>query len=128
VLLFIAIISPNLLWQYNHNWPVVQHMQELKETQLQYISPATFLVNQFLMNLPTFFLWTGGLFWLLLFKEGKPFKVLAYIYFAVIFLLTISNGKDYYALGTYPMLFAAGGVWLERTTAIILNGLEPQHL
>lgn len=124
MLLFIAIILPNLLWQYHHNWPVVHHMLELKETQLQFISPVTFLVNQFLMNFPTFFIWIGGLVWLLIFKEGKPYRILAYIYFTVILLLTISNGKDYYSLGTYPMLFAAGGVWLEKVTSTNLIWLR----
>jgi 4-amino-4-deoxy-L-arabinose transferase-like glycosyltransferase len=116
-LLAIIIISPNLLWQYNHKWPVVHHMKELRETQLQYINPFDFLKNQVLMHFPYFFIWIAGLLWLLFFSKGKPYKILAFIYLTVIVLLVASNGKDYYTLGTYPMLFVAGGVWLEQITA-----------
>ncbi len=115
-LLALLIILPNLIWQYNHKWPVVHHMKELRETQLQYVNPFDFLKNQLLMHLPCFFIWTGGLTWLLLLKAGKPYKILAFIYITVIVLLILTNGKDYYSLGTYPMLFAAGGVWLEQAT------------
>jgi hypothetical protein len=117
-LLALLIITPNLLWQYNHKWPVLHHMQELRETQLKYLNPFDFLKNQLLMHLPCFFIWIGGLIWLLFFKSGKPYNILAWIYITVIVLLTITNGKDYYALGAYPMVFAAGGVWLEQITAI----------
>jgi hypothetical protein len=116
-ILALLIVSPNLFWQYNHKWPVVHHMKELRETQLQFISPVTFLINQVLMNLPVFFIWIGGLVWLLFFSRGKQFRIIAWIYLTVITLFTITNGKDYYTLGTYPMLFAAGGVWLEQVAA-----------
>lgn len=115
-LLALAIITPNLLWQYNHKWPVVHHMKELRETQLQYINPVDFFKSQLLMHLPYFFIWIGGLVWLLFFSAGKPYRILAWIYITVIVLLTVTNGKDYYTLGTYPMLLAAGGVWLEQVT------------
>lgn len=118
VLLALLVIFPNLLWQYDHKFPVVHHMKELKETQLQYISPADFLKDQVLMFLPCFFVWMGGLFWLLFFKSGKHYRLLAWIYLTVIVLLIASNGKSYYTLGAYPMLFAAGGVWLEKITFV----------
>ncbi len=112
----LLIITPNLLWQYNHKWPVVHHMKELRETQLQYLNPFDFFKNQLLMHLPCLFVWIGGLIWLLFFTAGKPYKIFVWMYITVIVLLTITNGKDYYTLGTYPMLFAAGGIWLEQVT------------
>jgi 4-amino-4-deoxy-L-arabinose transferase-like glycosyltransferase len=116
-LLALLIILPNLIWQYNHKWPVVHHMKELRETQLQFISPLDFLKSQVLMHLPCFFVWIGGLIWLLFYRAGKSYRLLASIYITVIVLLILTNGKDYYSLGTYPMLFAAGGVWLQQVTA-----------
>ncbi len=115
-LLALLIILPNLIWQYNHKWPVIHHMKELRETQLKFISPFSFLKSQLLMHLPCFFVWIGGLIWLLFFAAAKQYKILAFIYITVIVLLIISNGKDYYSLGAYPMLFAAGGVWLQQVT------------
>ncbi|MEJ7681458.1 MAG: glycosyltransferase family 39 protein [Segetibacter sp.] len=108
-LLALLIITPNLLWQYNHKWPVVHHMKELRETQLLYIKPFDFFKNQLLMHLPYFFVWFGGLVWLLFFPTGKPYRILAWIYITVIVLLTVSNGKDYYTLGAYPMLLPQAG-------------------
>ena len=40
------IFLPNLLWQYNRNFPVFVHMKELKSTQLQYVKPSDFLMDQ----------------------------------------------------------------------------------
>jgi hypothetical protein len=39
------------------------------------------------------------------------------MYLAVVVLLMLGSGKGYYALGVYPMLLAAGGVWLEKISA-----------
>src|SRR5438045_841639 len=39
MLVAFIIFLPNFIWQYNHHFPVVHHMQELQRTQLQYISP-----------------------------------------------------------------------------------------
>jgi 4-amino-4-deoxy-L-arabinose transferase-like glycosyltransferase len=117
IVLALLIILPNLLWQYNHKFPVVHHMKELRETQLKYINPLDFLKDQVLMNLPGFFVWIGGLLWLLFFHSGKPYRLLAFVYITVLVLLMFSNGKSYYTLGAYPMLFAAGGVWLEKVAS-----------
>ena len=114
----LLIILPNLLWQYEHKWPVVHHMKELRETQLRYINPLDFLKDQILMHLPVFFVWIGGLVWLMFFKKGKQYIILAWVYLTVIILLMSTNGKNYYSLGAYPMLFAAGGVWLEQVTSV----------
>ncbi|MCW3119981.1 MAG: glycosyltransferase family 39 protein, partial [Chitinophagaceae bacterium] len=40
------IFLPNLLWQYHHRFPVVAHMQELREQQLQYVNPFDFIISQ----------------------------------------------------------------------------------
>ena len=70
------------------------------------------------MNLPGFFIWSGGLIWLLFFTSAKPFRMLAYIFLTVIVLFIATNGKSYYSLGAYPMLFAAGGVLLQQLTSV----------
>lgn len=69
-LLAFMIALPNLVWQFNHRWPVLHHMQELRETQLQYVRPADFLKDQLLMHLPCFFVWLGGLYWLLFYNQA----------------------------------------------------------
>lgn len=109
------IFLPNLIWQYQNHFPVVVHMKELQETQLQYVEPAGFLSDQLLFNLPCFFVWLTGLFFCL---SVKQYRFIAMAYFFVIILLLISHGKSYYSLGVYPPLLAFGAVKLEQFTSV----------
>jgi 4-amino-4-deoxy-L-arabinose transferase-like glycosyltransferase len=109
-----VIFLPNFIWQYQNHFPVIVHMNELQQTQLQYISPLRFLSDQLLMNLPCFFIWITGLIYTLFSKQYR-FIGLSYVF--VIILLLIGHGKNYYALGVYPTLFAFGAAKLEIFTA-----------
>jgi len=110
------IFLPNLIWQYHYSFPVIHHMKELQETQLQYIDPLSFLSDQLLMNLPCFFIWIAGLFYVF-FSKGSKYRFLGFAYVFLIILLLISHGKNYYSLGVYPVLFAFGACSLEKYTA-----------
>ncbi len=107
------IILPNLIWQYNHNWPVITHMQELQRTQLVNVKLIDFIVAQFLMNFPAILVWLSGLAFLLFFKKGKTYRVIGLSYVVVILLLMLLRGKPYYTLGIYTTLFAFGGFMME---------------
>lgn len=122
-LLAFVIALPNLLWQYNHNWPLLHHMKELRETQLQFLSPVDFLTGQIFMYFTAFFIWVIALLWLFT-TAGKQYRILAWIYLTVIVLLVISSGKNYYSMGLYPMLFAAGSVALQQWTTVKLKWLR----
>lgn len=113
----VLIFLPNLIWQYSSNFPVIVHMQELQDTQLQYVNPADFLKDQILMNLPCFFVWLAGLYFAAFTRKGKPYRPFAWAYTFVIILLLILHGKNYYSLGVYPVLFAFGAYHLEQFTA-----------
>ncbi|HVM87881.1 MAG TPA: glycosyltransferase family 39 protein [Puia sp.] len=112
----LLIFLPNLIWQYIHNFPVVHHMKELQETQLQYVNPTGFLIDQLIMNFPCVFIWITGLAWVGFSRNAKPFGFLAWSYFFVILLLLIGHGKNYYSLGVYPVLFAFGAYQLEQVS------------
>ena len=58
----IIIASPNLVWQWQHHFPVITHMGELRRTQLVNENPVTFIMGQLLMNLPGLFIWLTCLF------------------------------------------------------------------
>lgn len=113
-LLGVALAAPNIYWQATHNWPLLHHMEELRETQLQHIDRATFFKEQLLMLLPVAFVWIGGLIWLLLHKK---YRLVGLTYLFCVGLIAAGSGKGYYTLGAYPMLLAAGGVWLEQKVA-----------
>ncbi len=112
------IFLPNLLWQYNKHFPVVFHMKELRQTQLQYITPSSFLIDQLLMNVPVAIIWLTGLCFVFFSAYAKPYRFLGWAYISVIIILLLGHGKNYYALGAYPILFAFGAYWLEQLTAL----------
>ncbi len=117
-LLAFVIFLPNLAWQYNHHFPVVHHMKKLQQTQLQFISPVDFLKDQLLMNLPCFFIWLVGLWFVSFAPKGKEYRFIGWGYIIVIILFLITHGKNYYTLGVYPVLFAFGAYHLEQFTSV----------
>lgn len=112
MLLGLAIIAPNVIWQYQNDFPVIHHLNELAETQLVNVNRFDFLKTQLL-----FFL--GGLvglfasFYALLFH--KPFRQYRFLFYALCFTLIAFlyfRAKDYYAIGIYPIYIAFGAVFL----------------
>jgi hypothetical protein len=116
-LLALLIFSPNLYWQYSHNFPIVFHMNELQEEQLQLISSMSFIKSQVMMTLAFIFIWVAGILFVIFSKRGRSLRVFAWAFVFVIALLFALHGKDYYSLGAYPVLFAFGGFYLEAVTS-----------
>ncbi len=111
------IALPNLWWQYDHNFPIIHHMKELRETQLVNVSTSSFIVSQLIMSFGGSIVWIAGLVYLFR-REVRSFRMFGYGFFILMFFLIIGSGKAYYSLGVYPMLFAFGGMawseWLLR--------------
>jgi uncharacterized membrane protein len=76
-----------------------------------------FLLAQPLMILPAIPLWICGLIYLLVRRETRSLRVLAYTFVIVIITLMLLHGKPYYTLGVYFILIAAGAVYIENITA-----------
>jgi hypothetical protein len=110
----LLIILPNLTWQFQHNWPVVNHMAELQQTQLVNVTVFNFMMDQLLMNLPAVIIWLAGLIMLLIGKKHEEFRAIAFLYLIVMLQLLLLRGKSYYTLGLYPVLFAFGAVVVEK--------------
>ncbi|RPD47631.1 phospholipid carrier-dependent glycosyltransferase [Hymenobacter sediminis] len=109
----LALWLPNLLWQLRHGIPFRHHMQLLHDTQLVNVSVADFWQDQLVTCLPALWLWVPGLLALLLSQALRPYRAVGLIYCGGLLILTVLHGKSYYALGYYPILFAAGAVWWE---------------
>jgi len=109
-----AIILPNLIWQYQNNWPILSHMSELRETQLVYIRPSDFLLEQLTNNLHALFVWFGGLLVLLFHRKEMQYRMFGIMYILVIVLWLAGSGKSYYAMGIYPILFVFGAYFFEK--------------
>ncbi|MFD2718568.1 glycosyltransferase family 39 protein [Hymenobacter monticola] len=104
---------PNALWQIRHGIPFVHHMALLKESQLMHVNPLDFWKAQLLMNLPATWVWLPGLLALLLSRAFRPYRAVGWVSVLGVGLLAALHGKDYYALGYYPVLYAFGAVWWE---------------
>lgn len=122
MLFSLAIFSPNLIWQITHHFPVVHHMRELRESQLEHISAVNFLVQQLLVHGTGVFVYLPGLAVLLVAMRLKNFRFIAWALFGTLLILLLGNGKSYYAFGAYPLIFSAGGYACER---IVKSSLLP---
>jgi len=136
-LVAILIFLPNIIWQFSHHLPVIHHMKELRETQLDYIHPSDFIKQQLLVNGPALFVWLAGFISLMFSFRLRRFRFMAIAYILIFLFLLQMNGKIYYLFGAYPMLFAAGGFTFERIlnrkayilrTAVILLFVVPNIL
>ena len=113
VLIALCIVLPNLLWQWQYQFPVVHHMAELKASQLAGVKPADFFIDQLMMNGWAFLIWLPGLWWLL--RSPGPWRMFGWLALLTVLLLLVLHGKGYYTLGVYPVLIAAGSVFWENT-------------
>lgn len=113
LVLFLLLIMPNLLWQYNNNFPVYHHMQLLAKTQLVNVNRFDFLKEQVLYFIGSLLVIISGLFALLCYP---PFTKFRFFFWTLCFTLLIFislRAKSYYAMGLYPIYIAFGAVYLE---------------
>lgn len=118
-LLALIIILPNLIWQYNHGFPVVHHMQELSKTQLVNVNRLDFLKTQFLFFIGVTFVILFGFYALLFYRPFEKFRFFFWGYVITMSLFVFFRAKDYYAIGIYPIYIGLGAVYLEN---ILKNG------
>lgn len=108
----LVLILPNLVWQYNNDFPVFHHLKQLSETQLINVNRLDFLKNQLLFFIGSLLVIFSSLYALLFYT---PFKKYRLYFFAILFTLTAFvyfKAKDYYAIGIYPIYIAFGSVYL----------------
>ncbi|HTD42399.1 MAG TPA: glycosyltransferase family 39 protein [Mucilaginibacter sp.] len=114
ILIPFALFFPNMIWEIKHHLPLLTQMKELRSEQLISITPAGFFIQQLIINGVALFLSLSGLGFLLLAPNMRRFQFLGFAYLFTFFFLMALSGKNYYILGAYPMLFAAGACGLEK--------------
>ncbi|MBB6237136.1 hypothetical protein HDC90_001754 [Pedobacter sp. AK013] len=125
VLLVIIIISPNVIWQINHHFPVLTHMKALQTTQLVHVNRTDFFIGQFLFFISSIFVLLAGIGSLIFYKDFRKYNWIIITYLITLIVFSYFKAKDYYALGLYPIVLAFGAVYLSRVLAkiYILTGL-----
>ncbi|RLD84103.1 MAG: glycosyl transferase [Bacteroidetes bacterium] len=114
VFLGLMFIAPNLLWQYNNNFPVIHHLNKLVDTQLVNIDRLDFLKSQLLFFIGSLVVIFSALYALLLYKPFKKYKTFFWAFFFTLFVFLFFKAKDYYALGLYPIYISFGSVFLGK--------------
>lgn len=115
------IFLPNLIWQLSHGMPVISHINELKASQLDYIDPLSSFTQLLITHASASVVWLSGLIYLFYTKSNSRYIFIAYAFILVVILLLAFNGKVYYSFGAFPMLFAAGGICLQK----VLGSITP---
>jgi hypothetical protein len=77
------------------------------------------------MNPGTLPLWLAGLLWVFISTDGRRYMALGISYLALLAEFIVLHGKSYYLAPAYPMLFAAGGVAVERLFVDRLKWCKP---
>jgi 4-amino-4-deoxy-L-arabinose transferase-like glycosyltransferase len=109
-----VLFLPNLVWQWHHHFPVLDHMRELAETQLVHVDTVHFFVDQFQNQLGSSVIWFAGLLYLLFSRNMRDYRMFGFGFLFLLAIIYMLGGKTYYTLGIYPILFVFGGLAIEH--------------
>ncbi|MGE5428243.1 MAG: glycosyltransferase family 39 protein [Methylococcaceae bacterium] len=112
--LALLLILPNLVWQYQNNFPVIHHLNELAATQLVNVNRSDFLKEQIMFFLGAIFVILAAFIGFIIYPPFKKYRVVGWSYLFTIVLFVFFRAKGYYAIGLYPVLLAFGAVYIEK--------------
>jgi dolichyl-phosphate-mannose-protein mannosyltransferase len=118
--LALAIGSPSFVGQLRLDVPVLGQMADLRQAQLERVTPLDFLAGQLLWG-PATLIGAAGLASLLADRRLRRFRVAGWTCVWVFVILMALHGKAYYAGPVYPALIGAGGFTLERAQGVRLG-------
>ena len=112
-LVALAIYTPHLIWQVQHDFATLELLRLIaKSSKNTPVTPWSFFTGQLtLMNPITLPIWIAGLVWLF---RSRTHRALAWTFVALFALFVAMQGKVYYLSPAFPILLAAGALWLER--------------
>jgi hypothetical protein len=112
-----VILLPNILWQYQNNYPTIHQLQELSERQLVHVNRFDFIKDQVLFFINSFFILIAAFISFFFYPPFKKYRLFFWSYFFSISLFIFLKAKSYYAIGLYPVLLGFGSVYLEKILA-----------
>jgi len=119
------IVLPNLIWQYQNDFPVVHHMELLSKTQLVNVKTGDFVKEQILFFMGSIFVLIAAF---ISFFRHEPFKKFQTFFWAFLFTMALFiylKAKGYYAIGLYPIFFSFGSVYLETLLTNKIKWVRP---
>jgi 4-amino-4-deoxy-L-arabinose transferase-like glycosyltransferase len=110
----VAFLAPYVYWNATNGWPTPEFWGDYGG-KVDAASPVEFLLEQIVtMQPPALPLWLAGLGFYLFAREGRPYRALGLVYVVLFVLFAALDTRFYFLAPAYPMLFAAGGVAIER--------------
>lgn len=115
VLLSVLIFSPNLLWQYQHEFISLDFLRSIHARDVAIGRANNYLIDQIItcINVLTVGLAITGLYFYAVSANGQKYRMLAFMFAVPLVLFLIAKGRGYYMTPAYPMLLAAGAVYWE---------------
>ncbi len=105
----LLIFLPNIVWQAQHDFPLIRHLQELNDSQLDEVGPFDFMIEQ--LNFPfTLIVSLFGIFAFLFDKNLKKYRAIGIATIVTFGAMWLLSSKAYYVFAIYPVLFAGGAV------------------
>jgi len=111
----LAIIAPNLIWQWRHGWPFIELGAAGANGKNVALSLPAYLISQVMLQNPgAAIVWIAGLTAVAFAPRWRLYRLFALQWAALMLIEVASHGKDYYAASLYPPLFAFGAVAIEE--------------
>ena len=111
------IVLPNMVWQYQNNFPTLGQLQELTRTQLVNVNRFDFIKEQCLFFISSLFVIVAAFISLIIYPPFKKYRLFFWSYIFTLAIFIFLKAKGYYAIGLYPVLIAFGSVYLEKIFA-----------
>jgi hypothetical protein len=118
----VLIFLPNVFWQAQHHFVSLDFLKHIHARDVRIGRTKNFLPDQLKFTLLALPLWLAGLHYYLFSRKGCRFRVLGWMYVLPLLLFVIAKGRGYYLAAAYPMLYAAGSVWVEQWLANLRRG------
>jgi len=112
-----AIELPNLLWEWRNRFPFLELMGNVRRSGRDIPLPLLSYLQaqaEMLGYVPAVLIVFALLFFFS--KNGSRFRALGWAYLVFLAEMIVLHGKMYYVAPVYPMIFAAGAVWMESAT------------
>jgi hypothetical protein len=114
VLLSLLVFLPNLIWQLRNGFISLDFLRHIHERDIRIGRTRDFLPDQLKIALFGLPLALAGLWFFFGARAGRRFRPAGLFYLVPFILFVIARGRGYYLAAAYPLLYASGGVMVER--------------
>ncbi len=109
----LGIFAPNFVWEWRRRFISLEFLRFLHVRDVREGLTDWFLLGQAEVTLLALPLAVVGIWFYFFAEEGKRWRVLGWMYAVPLVLFLVMRGREYYLAPGYPMLYAAGAVWVE---------------